>query len=89
MPAKKQKTSIPDDVVIGVIGGSGLYGMEGIEDTQEIEISTPFGAPVRCSRAMITLILPPSLTHCTQCRFARFRVILTPWESSTARRLLS
>jgi 5'-methylthioadenosine phosphorylase len=31
--------------VVGVIGGSGLYAIEGIEDVEEIELSTPFGAP--------------------------------------------
>ncbi|MBI5015897.1 MAG: S-methyl-5'-thioadenosine phosphorylase [Deltaproteobacteria bacterium] len=30
---------------IGIIGGSGLYEMEGLEDVHEVEVSTPFGAP--------------------------------------------
>ena len=30
---------------IGVIGGSGLYGMEGLEVHEERQIETPFGAP--------------------------------------------
>lgn len=30
---------------IGVIGGSGLYGMEGLENIREVSIDTPFGAP--------------------------------------------
>ncbi|ETW99832.1 MAG: S-methyl-5'-thioadenosine phosphorylase [Candidatus Entotheonella factor] len=30
---------------IGVIGGSGLYGMEGLENIREVEVDTPFGAP--------------------------------------------
>lgn len=33
------------EVKIGVIGGSGLYKMEGLTDVEEIAISTPFGAP--------------------------------------------
>ena len=33
------------DIKIGVIGGSGLYKMEGLTDVEEVEISTPFGAP--------------------------------------------
>ena len=33
------------DNAIGVIGGSGLYEMEGLEDVREVEVSTPFGAP--------------------------------------------
>lgn len=34
-----------DPVKIGVIGGSGLYQMEGLSDIQEIAVSTPFGDP--------------------------------------------
>ena len=30
---------------IGVIGGSGLYQIEGIKDVKELEVKTPFGAP--------------------------------------------
>jgi 5'-methylthioadenosine phosphorylase len=30
---------------LGVLGGSGLYAMEGLEDVQEIRVDTPFGAP--------------------------------------------
>ncbi len=30
---------------IGVIGGSGLYAMEGLEQVERVELSTPFGAP--------------------------------------------
>ena len=30
---------------LGVLGGSGLYAMEGLEDIQELEVDTPFGAP--------------------------------------------
>jgi 5'-methylthioadenosine phosphorylase len=32
-------------VVIGVIGGSGLYHMEGLADIREVEVKTPFGKP--------------------------------------------
>lgn len=34
-----------DAVKIGIIGGSGLYQMEGLTDIEEITISTPFGDP--------------------------------------------
>ena len=37
--------------LIGIMGGSGLYQMQGLEDTQEHTISTPFGAP---SDALVT-----------------------------------
>ena len=30
---------------IGVIGGSGLYHMEGLDDVQQVEVDTPFGKP--------------------------------------------
>jgi 5'-methylthioadenosine phosphorylase len=33
------------DTTIGVIGGSGLYDMEGLEDIRRVCISTPFGDP--------------------------------------------
>jgi len=32
-------------VSIGVIGGSGLYEMEGLTDVQSVSLETPFGAP--------------------------------------------
>ena len=31
--------------LIGIIGGSGLYEMEGLKKVQEVEITTPFGKP--------------------------------------------
>ena len=31
--------------MVGVIGGSGLYGMEGLENVREVEVKTPFGRP--------------------------------------------
>jgi 5'-methylthioadenosine phosphorylase len=34
-----------DSPVLGVIGGSGLYHMEGLENTESIEVQTPFGSP--------------------------------------------
>ena len=33
------------ETVIGVIGGSGLYEMEGLEDIRRIRVETPFGDP--------------------------------------------
>jgi len=40
--------------VIGVIGGSGLYEIEALEDVREVSLSTPFGAP---SDAFVTGVL--------------------------------
>lgn len=31
--------------VLGILGGSGLYDLPGLEDRAEIEVTTPFGAP--------------------------------------------
>ena len=31
--------------IVGVIGGSGLYEMEGLEDIQTVSVKTPFGDP--------------------------------------------
>ena len=30
---------------VGVIGGSGLYAMPGLEDVSELTVQTPFGEP--------------------------------------------
>ena len=32
-------------IEIGIIGGTGLYDMEGLTDRQEVTLDTPFGAP--------------------------------------------
>jgi 5'-methylthioadenosine phosphorylase len=34
-----------DIPVLGVIGGSGLYAMAGLSDTQSLDLATPFGKP--------------------------------------------
>ncbi len=34
-----------EQATIGVIGGSGLYAMEGLSDIKEVNVSTPFGDP--------------------------------------------
>jgi 5'-methylthioadenosine phosphorylase len=34
-----------NDMAIGVIGGSGLYEMEGLEDVRRVRVETPFGDP--------------------------------------------
>jgi 5'-methylthioadenosine phosphorylase len=43
--------SMASDIKIGIIGGSGLYQMEGLTDIEEIEIDTPFGKPSDAYRA--------------------------------------
>jgi 5'-methylthioadenosine phosphorylase len=35
----------PGRWTIGVIGGSGLYALDGLEDAQQIAVGSPFGAP--------------------------------------------
>src|SRR5215470_11404500 len=39
------RSIVMSEATIGVIGGSGLYAMEGLENVERIELSTPFGAP--------------------------------------------
>ncbi len=34
-----------DQIPLAVIGGSGFYEMPGLEDLEEVEVATPFGAP--------------------------------------------
>src|SRR5579863_10164757 len=43
-PAPKKSSSAPK-AEIGIIGGSGLYSMEGLTNTREVRIKTPFGDP--------------------------------------------
>lgn len=33
------------EATVGIIGGSGLYQMDGLTDVQELELDTPFGSP--------------------------------------------
>ncbi len=40
----KQK-KLPDDITIGIIGGSGVYNIEGITNIRQYDIKTPFGKP--------------------------------------------
>src|SRR5215204_3596991 len=34
-----------DKIAIGIIGGSGLYDMDGVTDRNEVTLTTPFGEP--------------------------------------------
>ena len=47
--AKRQKSAQKQyagrNARIGIIGGSGLYSMAGLRDTQEVRVKTPFGDP--------------------------------------------
>src|SRR6266446_8261891 len=36
---------MPSDIRIGIIGGSGLYQMDGLTDVQEVAVETGFGKP--------------------------------------------
>jgi 5'-methylthioadenosine phosphorylase len=49
MARAKSKTNKPAwgaaKATIGIIGGSGLYSMEGLKDAREIRVKTPFGPP--------------------------------------------
>ena len=48
--AKKKRSAArssasADLIRIGIIGGSGLYSMAGLQDTREVRVKTPFGDP--------------------------------------------
>lgn len=43
-----------DDISLGIIGGSGLYKMEGLTDIEERKVDTPFGLP---SETIITGVI--------------------------------
>jgi 5'-methylthioadenosine phosphorylase len=45
MPKTKRAKRTKQDVKIGIIGGSGLYGMSGLSQTREVRVKTPFGPP--------------------------------------------
>ena len=36
---------MPSDIRVGIIGGSGLYQMEGLTNVEEVAVETPFGKP--------------------------------------------
>jgi 5'-methylthioadenosine phosphorylase len=40
-----------NDIRIGIVGGSGLYHMDGLTEIEEIEVKTPFGEPSDSYRA--------------------------------------
>jgi 5'-methylthioadenosine phosphorylase len=42
---KKTEAMPPKNVVLGVIGGSGVYKMDGFQFVREHNITTPFGSP--------------------------------------------
>jgi len=42
---KKITAKLKEPVRIGIIGGSGVYDIDGITDVKEIKITTPFGNP--------------------------------------------
>ncbi len=41
----KATKNAPDSVRIGIIGGSGIYNMPGLEVTREVRVKTPWGDP--------------------------------------------
>ena len=42
---KGKRSAKSEPVTIGIIGGSGLYHMAGLTETQELRVKTPFGDP--------------------------------------------
>jgi 5'-methylthioadenosine phosphorylase len=45
MPAARRSAAAAPEPAVGVIGGSGLYEMEGLADVRWVSVRTPFGAP--------------------------------------------
>ena len=45
MPFFKKQLFMTQQIKIGVLGGSGLYEIEGLEDVTSTSLATPFGAP--------------------------------------------
>lgn len=45
MPKTRKASAKQETVHTGIIGGSGVYSMEGLSDMREVRIRTPFGAP--------------------------------------------
>ena len=43
--ASKGKRVASDKADLGIIGGSGLYEMDGFTDVREVAVETPFGSP--------------------------------------------
>jgi len=43
--ARKRKADAPPRAEIGILGGTGLYEIDGIRDLREVRFRTPFGAP--------------------------------------------
>src|SRR5580693_442842 len=44
-PKKSKSAKADDRTAIGIIGGSGLYAMNGLTNPREIRVKTPFGDP--------------------------------------------
>ena len=44
----KPHPSFLQDARVGVIGGSGLYSIEGLQSVEEVTLDTPFGSPSDC-----------------------------------------
>jgi 5'-methylthioadenosine phosphorylase len=54
LKTQKKSAAKKTQASIGIIGGSGLYAMQGLTDSKEIRIRTPFGDP---SEAVVTGLL--------------------------------
>jgi 5'-methylthioadenosine phosphorylase len=83
------------DIAIGVIGGSGLYRMEGLSHTVEHRIDTPFGAPSdvlvsgRLGEARVVFLARHGRSHALMPTEIPFRANLWALKSLGVRWLLS
>ena len=67
---------------LGVLGGSGLYEMEGLRDVAELEVDTPFGAP---SDALVKGTLEGRDRRSSSCRATGAATASRRTRSTTAR----
>lgn len=83
------------DIPIGIIGGSGLYRMEGLSHTQEHRIDTPFGPPSdvlvsgRLGEARVVFLARHGRSHSLTPTEIPFRANLWALKSLGVRWLLS
>jgi 5'-methylthioadenosine phosphorylase len=45
MPEESSSEDSSEELIVGVLGGSGLYAMDGLEGLREIALATPYGEP--------------------------------------------
>ncbi len=84
-----------DPIVLGVLGGSGLYAMEGLEEIEERRIETPFGEPAspitigRLAGRRVAFLARHGLGHVYSPSEVNYRANLYAMKSLGVERVLS